>query len=349
MTRISLRPSRSSLALLLVCVVAECTTDGRAPAHARGTGHADPPFGFAVGLYPETARRHGWVHPPDLREVQALHANAILLTPSWSQQDVRSSVLARDAETPNDEELTSVIASAHRLGLSVALMPFVRLRETEPGVWRGTIGPGDEDRWWAGYGQMITTYAALAERSGVSLFAIGSEMTSMSSEDRAWRWRALSDRVRAITSARLAFVANHDALDLRTPMAFVDVVGVSAYFPLDGDPYAAWRAHAARLGRFAAAVGRPLMVFEVGYPSRRGALGRPWDDVAGTPVDHATQTLGYAAATAALRDAAWLDGLFFWSWYGEGGRYDRGFTPRHKPASEVASRFLCFKNALDCP
>lgn len=297
-------------------------------------------MGFALGLYPQESAERGWTYPPSLHELRASGAEDILLTPSWVMDDVTSSAMRPDSDTPRDADLLATLQSAERLGLGVSLMPYLRIRDVNAGEWRGSLRPSDPDAWWSAYGDFVRHYAALG-RGHIKLFVMGSELSSMSGDASAPRWAHLAEELREAGVERLAFVANHDALDLQAPFKFVDVAGVSAYFPVvEDDAARAWRGHAARLEEFAAEVGRPLVVFELGFPSRRGALERPWDHVAGTPVDTGAQALGYQSATNALAEAEWLEGLFFWAWYGEGGAHDRSYSPRGKPAMRWVREFF---------
>lgn len=296
-------------------------------------------MGFALGLYPQESAARGWTYPPNLQEVHASGAQDILLTPSWVVPDVTSSAMWPDADTPRDTDLLAVLHSAERLGLGVSLMPYLRIRDAKSGEWRGSLRPSDADAWWRAYEDFVRHYAALG-RGRIKLFVMGSELSSMSGDECATRWASLAEELRDAGVERLAFVANHDALDLQAPFEFVDVAGVSAYFPVSGDAARAWQGHAARLEEFAAEVARPLVIFELGFPSRRGALARPWDHVAGTPVDTGAQALGYQSATNALADAEWLEGLFFWAWYGDGGAHDRSYSPRGKPAMRWVREFF---------
>jgi hypothetical protein len=307
----------------------------QAPSHDAET--STRVVGFAVGLYPQEATERGWVYPPDLQEVRASGARDILLTPSWILSDVTSVLMQPDADTPRDADILATIRAAERLGLGVSMMPYLRIRHAEPGDWRGTLRPSDPDAWWTEYGAFVRHYAAMGR---IKIFVMGSELSSMSGDEWAERWEHLAEGLRHRGVDRLAFVANHDALDLQAPFEFVDVAGVSAYFPVLGDPDAAWRAHAGRLETFAQEVQRPLVIFELGFPSRQGGLTRPWDHVAGTPVDVDAQALGYRSATSALTDAEWLEGLFFWAWYGDGGERDRSYSPRGKPAMRWVRAFF---------
>ncbi len=298
-------------------------------------------WGVALALHPREAARQGFAYPPDPAPLRGLGARAILLTPSWNVANVHGSEL-KPGEV-RDGTLRRVIRRAHELGLAVALAPWVALEEAGPGQWRGTLDPADRPAWWRSYTRFALHYARLAAEERVAILAIGHELSSLGN-DRAWG--PIARRVRSVYGGPLAFVANHDALDA-VPADAIDVLGVSAYFPLARDTDASeatmrrrWRALAERLRRFKERHGKPLVVFEVGYPSRDGGAVRPWDDSRGTPADPDEQRRAYAALTSALQDASWLDGLFFWTWFGDGGAYDRHYTVRGKPAEDRLRAFL---------
>jgi hypothetical protein len=304
-------------------------------------------WGVALGLYPDEAARRGLPHPPSAAPVAALGANAVLLPVSWSQQDVEAVDLAPDTETVRDRDLLAVAADARARDLAVALLPTVRLRRGRPTDWRGRLRPRDPDRWWRSYERFIVRYARLAAEMDASVLAIGSELTSMSADRHRRRWNRLAARARRAFAGKLAFVVNHDALDRTAPVAFVDILGVSAYVPLASDPDAppaalARRFHryAARLSRLRRRLGKPLVLFEVGYPSIDGGATAPWDYTTGAPVDLEEQASAYRAVARAMESFPSLDGLFAWIWFGPGGPFDRYYTPRGKPAEAILESLL---------
>lgn len=312
---------------------------------------APPPqgwWGMAIGLYEREARARELPFPPDLEPVAALGGNAVLLPVAWEQRDVEASRIAPGPSTARDATVRRVAAEARGRGLSVALMPMVRLAQAPArDHWRGVIQPAAPDAWWSSYRRFVAHYAELAARSGVSLLAVGTELSSMSGPAHAPRWRQVARVARARFDGPIAYVANHDALDLRAPFEAVDVVGVSAYFPLTDDLdaperqlRAAWRRHARRLARLGRETGKPIVLFEVGYPSVDGGAVRPWDYTTGAPIDLEEQRAAYAAFAAATVEARWLRGAFFWTWFGPGGPHCRYYTPRGKPAGAVARRYL---------
>ena len=304
-------------------------------------------WGFALGLYPAEAARRGFGFPPGLGEVAQLGASHVLVPVSWTQSDVRSADLAPDAETLSDGQLLEVIDEAHTQGLRALLMPQVRLRHASAQQWRGVLRPRDRAAWWRTYRAFVLPYAELARRAGVAMLVIGSELSSMSSVADGPHWAELSKAARAAYPGPLAYGANHDALDLSTPFEHVDVIGVSAYFPLGSrspQDWARferrWRRIGERLRALRRQAGKPLVLLEVGYPSQAGAAATPWNYTSSAPIDLEEQRAAYAALVSVAAQARWLDGVLFWHWFGPGGEHDRWYTPRGKPALVEVSRLF---------
>jgi hypothetical protein len=331
-----------------------------APSSRGAAGGSGPArigyWGMSLSLHPRAARERGLAYPPDPGELAALGASHVLLPVPWVQRDRTANTLQPHAGTPDDATLLSVMARARELSLGVVLVPQVRLQQGEAGDWRGVLRPADEARWWQSYTQLVLHHASLAERGGAAVLAIGSELTSMSVPRYAARWRRLASDARARFSGQLAFIANHDALDLQAPFEHVDIAGVSAYFPLarelDADVEvmrAAWRRAAVELRELSHATGKPVVLFEVGYPSIDGGAVRPWDYARGAVIDVDEQARAYRACVDTLLDAPFIEGAFFWTWLGPGGRFDRHYTPRGKPALAELQRLFGAKRGARAP
>ena len=305
-------------------------------------------WGFSVGLYPAEAERRGFAFPPDFEELRSTGARDVVLPVSFRQEGVTAVELLSSPDTLPDATLRHVIRDAHEARLGVVLLPLVDLVGGGPGEWRGVLRPANVDAWWRSYTRFLLHYAELAQTEGVEMLVIGSELSSLSGPGSEARWAGLTRSVRATYDGPLAYGANHDALDLRAPFAFVDVVGVSAYFPLtrskdgrSGNLYAeSWRRIARRLARLRRELDKPLVLLEVGYASVADATQHPWDYTSSMPIDLEEQRAAYAALTDVALDADWLDGVLFWNWLGPGGAHDRWYTPRGKPAMAEATRLL---------
>jgi len=277
--------------------------------------------GVALGLF---ASDPGWDYGGMLGEIARLGASDVQLDVAWDAGPLPSTTLApRDGLSPSPATLRRTITQARAAGLRVFLFPIVHVAATRPGDWRGRIAfasDDERDAWWASYGAFLDAMAALAEEAHVERLSVGAELVGLE-DDRA-RWAALIARVRR-------------------------EAGVTGYFELTRDEAperaaleAAWRARLPALAALAASTRRPLVLTELGYPSQRGANTRPWDEAHKGPIDLEEQRLCYAAALATVADAPFLDGVYFWNWFGVGGPNDDGYTPRGKPAAELLRAWL---------
>jgi len=304
-------------------------------------------WGLALGMYPAEARRRGFDFPPDVQELADLGATHVTLAIPWHSDDVHASTIAPGPESVDDAQLLAVAERVRRAGLAPVIMPFIRLTHGKRSDWRGAIEPEDAELWWRSYRRFILHYARLARSARAPLFAIGSELTTMTGDENSARWAELAAAVRAVYPGRIAYVTNHDALDRRAAMHSVDVVGVSAYFELTDDPEAepavlraAWRGIVSDLRDFGREVQRPIVLFELGYPSADGGAVHPWDYTSGSVVDLEEQRRAYHAAVEAIADAPEIEGALFWTWFGPGGPHDRWYTPRGKPAEAELRRLM---------
>ncbi len=292
------------------------------------------PWGAAVGVFEDDVATL-------IGEVAGLGASDVLLPAALSQESLQS----EPALATPPRRLARAIDSAVQSSLRATVMITIDVQTKEPGAWRGVIRPRRRRAWWGAYRAGVLTYARVAASAGADRLAIGSELSSMSGDRDAHQWSRLAAAVRAVFAGELAYVANHDALDRTAPFAHVDVAGISAYFPMAETPRPTrpmlsqrWRTLDRQLRTFATKVRRPIVLFEIGYPSVAGAAMTPWDDATGAPVDLEAQRLAYAAAVDALLESSIIRGAFFWRWSARGGPYDRSHSPRGKPATAELTR-----------
>ncbi len=330
----------------LATTVAATLASAPSSTHPTVAAPEAPPrlFGLSVGLYPEASARHALRYPPDTTPLADLGANALLFAPSLWVEDRHANTI--EEGSVSFTELRQVTEAAHRQGQSVVWMPIVQLRHGEANDWRGRLQPESPDAFWQSYTAALARYAEAAETLGVHTLVIGSELNSLADEHQSHRWGDLAAALRRRYAGRLGYSMNHDATDLRGPLPHVDTVGLSAYFPLDGDlehpdeVHRSWQRHAADLTALSEELGRPLTLFELGYPSRHGSLARPWDHTTGSAASEGTQALGFSAAFSALLPATWLEGLFVWQAFGPGGPYDRGYSPMGKEGERLLRDFF---------
>jgi hypothetical protein len=275
----------ATLALLAAMIVAlfhVAAPAGPAPAVAF-TGSGSPGTfhkGMVFGLFARDDRGHT---DRAIADLKALGVDSVCIVIPWVTPDVQSLELApRGDMTPGDAALEYAIKKAHAAGMRVFLMPFIYVDRVAPGMWRGTLAPPDWGAWFDVYGRFLLRYAALADRLGVEMLSVGSELCS--TEERRGDWQALIGKVRGAYGGLLTYSANWDHLDSVSFLDLLDVAGMNAYFELSDqddpsleDLMAAWGRVKPGIDAWRARAGLPLLITEVGYPSRLRAAADPWD------------------------------------------------------------------------
>lgn len=356
-------PARVSAALLCsgVLLASALCSACASSEKDRGTGAAGGTASVATSAAGDNGRRfdqgihlgfYGYDKPAwieqGVSEIHGIGANAVAIMIGWVTPDIRSLTLTPTPDmTPTDDTLRDAIRRARGLGMRVFLMPFVYVERMATGEWRGTIEPPDWGLWFAGYEKFVLHYARISAEEGVDLFSVGSELCSAERHTEAWQ--SLIGRVRAIYPGRLTYSLNWDHLDAMEFGSSLDVLGMNAYFelsPKGGSPpavedlVAAWRPIVDRLSKWAESRGRNVVLTEVGYPSRAGAAADPWNYGVDENPAPREQANCYEAFHRVWGGEPWLDGVYFYRWWGEGGPEDTGYTPRGKPAAEVLSRWF---------
>lgn len=317
--------------------------------HPRRSSQGPRQRGVALGLFAEDV---SFSYAPLLAEIVGLGATHVALVVPIYQTDAASTrVRLHTRFSPTLETVADTIREAHRAGLEVTLFPIVRLSNPRSrSEWRGTLHPADADAWFASYGQMVGDLASLATLTGASRLVIGSELSTLDGD--LVRWGKLIDLIHAVYSGTLVYSSNWDHYQDARLFELVDEIGVVGYFGLrdaggasDVDALAAsWRRIARDLELNLARFDKPFVFTEVGYRSRTGATGSPWDDSSGGKPDPAEQKRGFEAFRAAWTEPgvahARLDGLYIWNWYGYGGPQTTSYTPRGKPAAATVRQIL---------
>jgi exo-beta-1,3-glucanase (GH17 family) len=81
--------------------------------------------------------------------------------------------------------------------------------------------------------------------------------------------------------------------------------------------------------------GKPLVITEIGYPSRTGSGEDPWNYFGEGEPDPEAQRKCYEAFVQAWKGETMLQGVYFYLWWGEGGPRDKDYTPRGKGAESI--------------
>jgi hypothetical protein len=303
-----------------------------------------PPFqrGMVYGIF---GREGTEFHRKNLEEIRDLGVDSIQIVVPRAMKTIHSTTISPDDATltPSRHSLEQAVAEARRLDLRVFLFPIVFVRNLEEGEWRGVLAPDDWDVWWENYRAFILEEARWAEEHQVEFFSVGSEL--LSTEAMEDRWRQLLSDVRGIYGGLLTYSANWDQLEVIGFTDALDFLGMNAYFEVgDGAPTLPgllhrWQEPVATVAAWQARHRKPVVITEIGYPSRRGGTVNPWDYLDPGPADVEEQDLGYQAFILAWRDQPWLAGTYFYMWWDDSQEGGRGYTPREKPAARTLSRW----------
>jgi glycosyl hydrolase family 113 len=322
---------------LALALGASDSTVGREAVPALGR----PPEerGIGLGLFSSDPE---YAYEALLEEIKRAGATHVMITWVWWQDDLSAGEIGPvEGWSASDPQVERTIAAARSLGLRVGCLPIVRLKKSSKTEWRGKIAPKDEDAWWRSYRAFILHASRLSANGGADRFSVGSEL--LSRERMRDRWADLIEEIRSETpSLELMYSANWDHYREVSFWDLVDVVGLTAYFELTKslDPTveeleASWKSAKAPLEEFSKTIGRPLVLTELGYPSLDGGASWPWDETRKAPIDLEEQRRAYAAAAKSWSNVRFVQGLYWWNWFGFGGSTDTNYTPRNKPAADV--------------
>ncbi len=312
----------------------------RARAERRGLwkkvpmANGKPPFfrGGVLGLYYKESRLD---YHKQLRRIRDIGADWVLLLLTVFVPKVDSSQIVKDPNrTVQERRLKETIRYAKGLGLKVALMPIVLIRESDnDDDWRGTLRPKDPVPFWLDYDKQLCHYGDIARDSGVELLFVGSELCSLE-ENFPKAWPRIIGNLRGRFGGWLSYSVNWDHYDVPKFWGLLDCVGLTAYFELTDNKKASpkeleegWRKVRKELEGVSKALDRPIFLTELGYPSQEGANTAPWNYLlAKDKPDPEEQARCFEAFAKVMKDAKFLQGAFIFDFFEEGGEKDTTYA-----------------------
>ncbi|HVA42795.1 MAG TPA: hypothetical protein VNF50_04875, partial [Acidimicrobiales bacterium] len=290
--------------------------------------------------------------PDEVTRLRSDGLNTISLFVWWVMQKQNSNTVQPDYQsglTETDADLELQMEASIRDGMHVILVPIFYCLSCEGG-WRGTITPSDPSLWWQSYQSFINHYAGIAQAYGATTLFVGSEMTSM--EQYTAQWEQVISVTRTHFSGQIGYEENWDVLGQAKFLSHVDLVGISAYFPLDdgtspalSDILADWTdSHASatagqnwvkEVSNLAHSTGKPILFGEVGYMSGDHAARQPFLNYLDT-TNWQLQSDLYQAVLETFSGKSWWDGVVWWEWFlTSDTTSDNDRSPRAKTAEEM--------------
>ena len=296
------------------------------------------------------------------QRIASLGSNSIELTTRiWTSSGTSSDVHADPAKTESDASLLAGIQAAQAAGLSVVLKPILSALNGTP---VSSLAPADVAAFFASYKTEIVHLAGIAQASGVGVFIIGNEMSSLSGAQYRSYWTDLIAAVRGVYDGELTYAA---ATDEASKVGFwdqLDIIGVNTYPPLTSsttptvqelieawsevpfNPYYAAafdnKSPVDFLHSLSLKYDLPVLMTEVGYRSLDGTAIRPGGWTAGGAADPGEQADAYNAffQVWSAHGGSWLKGVEFWQWDLNNKYSPTGYSVMDKPAEAIVSDYF---------
>lgn len=297
-------------------------------------------------------RLEGGYHAPSvdrqLERLRGLGSNSVSLMPFAAQRDPASPEMVFLNRRPASETDVGLIHAARRAragGFLVLYKPHIWVSHDS---WPGDVAMKSEEdwaAWWERYRCYVLHHAALAAWTRSELFSVGVELSKTTHREKEWRDLIASTRL--FYPGLVTYSGNwYGDLEGVAFWDATDLIGIDAYYPLAGSPEAARseleqgaRGIAERLSAASRRHGKPVLLTEVGFASRRAAWVAPHDEKG--EYSEEDQALAYEVLFQALGRPRWLAGTFVWKAFsgetGSRGRPDFGFLGRR--AEEAVRRY----------
>jgi hypothetical protein len=202
---------------------------------SRGTG-------FFAGVeyqpyyYPDNLQ----FNPPALQNVQAIGANWVVLTPSWTYS-LTNPLLFSSLPGADDlwADTVNMVSQARAINLNVALFPQPRFASTADDFWASA--PRDAswwDNWFNHYRAFVVNYADLATQTGAQTLIIGGDWIAPAlpagtlangtpsgvPADADARWQSVISELRQHFHGTILFALPYDNRDINPPLSVLSNV-----------------------------------------------------------------------------------------------------------------------------
>lgn len=317
--------ARTLLAALLLLASCEAQVPAPAPSPA-----SRPVAERTHGMSVAHAYRGGGGYGSDaclqqFRELKALGVTHVSLSNFAWMESINAPALrfARD-RTLGEGDTGKAIDQAHSVGLKVLLKPHTWARDFGRGKWHGDVAmtsDADWDTFFQNYTDFIVACAKVAEETKAESLCIGVEYVATTVPAHTARWRRLIVEVRKVYTGRLTYSAAFTEWKHIEFWNDLDVISISAYFPLtdkdlapEADLRAGWARVYADLAALHRRTGKPILFSELGYTPAPKAGREPWSyDIEAVDDAYQARLFKVALEEAAKRD--FVEGVYLWKWF----------------------------------
>ncbi len=290
------------------------------PVTLVGASIAPRASGFIAGVEFQPTYRPNWSYyaPQALANTQALGANLVVLTPSWTYTSVSPLGFAPvPGQDPLWIDSAIMISQARALGLNVSLFPTPNFpassNTSAPLSANFWLSAPRDAQWWqtwfARYRAFAINYADLAAQTGAQTLILGGDWLAPAlpggkladgnpsnvPADAETQWKSIIAEVRLHFKGQVLWALPYTKATLETPLNFLqDVDGIYLLWSasLSTNPSATKTDYANEAGRLLDNEVSPLislvkkpLILAVAYPSAAGAAGQCIPDGKGGCLD----------------------------------------------------------------
>ncbi len=240
-------------------------------------------------------------------------------------------------DTLTDDDLRIQCKQAHALGMRVMMKPHLW-------SWSFAAGKGNSDidmepaawaLWFQKYTEYAVHFAKLAAECGCHSLCVGLEYT-IATRENPGAWARVAEACRKVFPGEIVYAANWwEEWEIFTDWAAFDLVGIDAYFPLEGRTIESQRASWSPVLDRIEKIGRPVLFTEAGFQSIVDAAAHPWESHDSGVPDLDGQAIAYEALLGAATARSWFRGIYWWKWFTDLPGEGDPFVPADKPAEDV--------------
>ncbi len=294
--------------------------------------------------------------------IASLGSNSVEMTDRiWTQTGTSNIVISDPAKSESDISLLAGFKAAESAGLSVVFRAAISPLD---GTRTSSMAPTDVPAFFSSYTAEIVHLAGVAQEGGVTTFAIGNEMSSLSGPQYASYWANLITQVRQVYHGQLTYSAASDEASHVSFWGQLDTIGVNTYPPLTSsetptvqelvnawsqvpfNPYYAaafnYQSPVDFLHSLALQYGKPVLMTEVGYLSVDGTAINPGSTSSNSSPNPAAQADAYNAffQVWSAQGGSWLQGVELWQWDLDNVFNSTGYSVMGKPAEAIVSQYF---------
>jgi hypothetical protein len=289
----------------------------------------------------------------NLNSIKILKANWVCLMPYAYSNG--SDSLFRESRGQwwgeREEGVEACIIQLQKEGFHIMIKPQLWIKH---GAYTGNLSFEHDtswSKWEQQYKAYIMAYAGLAEKYGVEMLCIGTELKTFVGQRSAF-WIQLIQEVRAVYHGKLTYAANWDDFHTVPFWQELDYIGVDAYFPLCSSKtpslkelMLAWEGPKGQLLKAATRLKKPVLFTEVGYRSVDKTADQPWESYREGKTNLLAQKNAYNAMFQTFWNEKEFAGLFIWKWFNDFNRAnperkEKGYTPQQKPAEKTLQEWF---------